>query len=50
MLENLRNNKCFKFTSKEGGYCVGKLRDETIEIYLSITHCARSRPLSDPLR
>ena len=26
------------------------LRDETIEIYLSITQCARSRPLSDPLK
>ena len=27
-----------------------KLRDETIEIYLSVTQCARSRPLSDPLK
>ena len=26
------------------------LRDETIEIYLSITQCARSRSLSDPLK
>ena len=33
-----------------GESCVSKLRDETIEIYLSITHCARSRPLSDPLK
>ena len=29
---------------------ISKLRDETIEIYLSIIQCARSRPLSDPLK
>ena len=34
MLENLRNNEYFEFTSKKGGYCISKLRDETIEIYL----------------
>ena len=50
MLENLRNNECFEFTSKKGGYCISKLRDETIEIYLSITQFARSRPLSDSLK
>ena len=29
---------------------ISKLRDETIEIYLPIIQCARSRPLSDPLK
>ena len=31
-------------------YCVSKLRDKTIGIYLYVAQCARGRPLSDPLK
>ena len=41
-VSNLRQNR--------GEYCVSKLRHETMKIYLSITQCARSGPLSDPLK